>query len=85
MERGDFVVINYTEYSRNIVATYLEEDNGCREAEKALYEEEEKERLESLSDINNLLDELYVVIKDNSNHARLYGEVIKRFKTEMRK
>lgn len=50
------------------------------EAEKA-YLQAQEERLEYLSDINNLLDELYSELDgDESNSVRLYGEAIKRFK-----
>lgn len=58
--------------------------NTYEEAEKA-FKDAEQERLDYLSDINHLLDELYAEIKDSSNHTRLYGEAIKQFKAEMRK
>lgn len=58
--------------------------NEYEEAEKA-FKDAEQERLEYLSDINHLLDELYAEIKDSSNHARLYSEAIKQFKAGMRK
>lgn len=61
---------------------YEEEKYFCtyEEAERD-FKEAEQERLKYLSNINHLLDELYAEIaNEKSNHARLYGEAIERFK-----